>query len=233
MDKVKRQLSIGELSKASFVAYGKFSASGQVEDRLAEENDVHFQFNPATITTKRENSFKVAENNQAPTTTTFKNSGPVCLTIPDMWFDTYETRTSVRTEHIDKLEALMLYIPDVHVPPVVVFNWGKFSGGKINPDYVFFLKSLSVEYTLFLNDGMPVRAKVSVSLEQVSWSKKDKESPDHAKTYLVRQGDTLQAIAQREYDNPGEWRRIAKLNNILDPLELRPGTKLLVPPILK
>jgi len=62
---------------------------------------------------------------------------------------------------------------------------------------------------------------------------RDKQSPDHAKVYTVQRGDTLQAIAYREYDNPSEWRRIAEANAVDDPLALEPGTRLLVPPILR
>ena len=60
-----------------------------------------------------------------------------------------------------------------------------------------------------------------------------KQSPDHAKLYTVRRGDTLQGIAMAEYDDPREWRRIADTNGITNPMSLPPGTKLLVPPILK
>jgi nucleoid-associated protein YgaU len=49
----------------------------------------------------------------------------------------------------------------------------------------------------------------------------------------MKRGDTLQAIAHAEYDDPREWRRIADTNGIDDPMSLRPGNKLLVPPILK
>ena len=48
----------------------------------------------------------------------------------------------------------------------------------------------------------------------------------------VRRGDTLAAIAHVEYNDPGEWRRIANANDIDDPMSLKPGMKLLVPPIL-
>lgn len=227
------QVNKGELSKASFEIWGKLTDAGDLQDRKSGM-DVKFQFNPATLSTKQENTFEKKENNQTASGIEYKSTGPVCLQIPDMIFDTYETRKSVRSEYIDKLEALMTYIKDTHVLPVIVFNWGEFSGSsKHNPDYAFFMKGLDVEYSLFLPDATPVRAKVKVSLEQIPWDRKDKQSPDHAKLYVVRQGDTLQGIATREYEDPGEWRRIAKLNNISDPLELRPGTKLLVPPILK
>ncbi len=229
-----KQISTSELSKAEFKVYKKFTVDGQFQDEISGLSGFKFQFNPATLSVKRENTFEKKEENQKPTTVEYKSSGPVCLAIPDVIFDTYEQRTSVRSTYVDKLEKMMDYDKTSHVIPVISFVWGQFSGSSEHtPNYAFYMKGLDVEYSLFLPDGTPVRAKVKMSLEQVTWDPKDKQSPDHAKLYVVRQGDTLQGIAQREYEDPREWRRIAKLNNISDPLEIRPGTRLLVPPILK
>jgi nucleoid-associated protein YgaU len=40
-------------------------------------------------------------------------------------------------------------------------------------------------------------------------------------------------IAAREYEDPAEWRRIADANGIDDPLQLEPGRRLMIPPILR
>jgi len=42
-------------------------------------------------------------------------------------------------------------------------------------------------------------------------------------------GDSLPAVAYREYGNPNLWRALAEANGVDDPLRLRPGTSLLVP----
>lgn len=221
----------GELSKAKLEVYGKYDKDGALS---AHVGDIEFMFNPTMLKTSQEVSFKENKTNQDKSDPQWESVGPVCLTIPEAWFDTYELRTSVREAYIDKLEALLGYRKETHVLAFLVFNWGAFTGNtKLNPDYVFCLKKLDVEYTMFLPDGTPVRAKATLSLHQIPIRKKDKQSPDHAKLYVVKQGDTLQSIATREYENPGEWRRIAASNNIVDPLDLRPGTRILVPPILK
>ncbi len=220
------------LSKAQLKIYGKYQ-DATLKDAKGSDT-LEFMFNPASIKTSQELKMKERTANQDATVVEYAGTNPVCLTIPEAWFDTYEENCSVREKYIDKLEKLMIYIKDVHVVPVVVFVWGDFTGtSATNPDYVFFLKKLDVEYTMFLPSGMPVRAKVNMSLEQIQNPKLDKRSPDHAKLHVVKQGDTLQSIANTEYDDPGEWRRIAKTNNIIDPLDLRPGTRLIVPPILK
>jgi nucleoid-associated protein YgaU len=48
----------------------------------------------------------------------------------------------------------------------------------------------------------------------------------------VKQGETLNLIAAEEYDDPAEWRRIAEANGIADPMDVKPGTVLVLPPIL-
>jgi nucleoid-associated protein YgaU len=51
------------------------------------------------------------------------------------------------------------------------------------------------------------------------------------RTYEVVPGDTLSAIAKREYGNAGEWRRIFEANRdvISDPDRIYPGQKLRIP----
>lgn len=51
------------------------------------------------------------------------------------------------------------------------------------------------------------------------------------KVYTVKEGDTLSKIAQREYGDAGEWRRIfeANRNSIEDPDLIYPGQKLQIP----
>lgn len=44
-----------------------------------------------------------------------------------------------------------------------------------------------------------------------------------AKTYTVKKGDTLWAIAKRELNDGGKFNEIAKLNNIKNPNKIKPG----------
>lgn len=52
-----------------------------------------------------------------------------------------------------------------------------------------------------------------------------------ASKYTVRKGDTLSAIAKREYGNAGEWRRIFEANRdqIDNPDLIHPGQELTIP----
>ncbi|HEX2239595.1 MAG TPA: LysM domain-containing protein [Actinomycetota bacterium] len=51
-----------------------------------------------------------------------------------------------------------------------------------------------------------------------------------AQTYVVREGDTLRAIAMRFYGDPDLADLIAEENGITDPTELAVGQELIIPP---
>lgn len=147
----------------------------------------------------------------------------------ELFFDTFEKRTPV-TDYTDKLHKMALIDSELHRPPMVLLSWGKLS-------FTGVIESLTHRFTMFLEDGTPVRATCSVNLREARDAKEQskdtkKASPDHAKLRAVRRGETLQSIAADEYDDPAEWRRIADANGIDDPFRLEPGIRLIVPPIL-
>jgi len=232
IDNLEGAMFGGQLAKAEFIVYEDVELTKEIKK-------IKFFLNPHTIQVSKEAQLKEAAAAGGTPEKKYSLTFPVCLKLGEIWFDTYDTRLSVRTEYINDIESLLDYLPKTHYTPVVVFNWGQWHGtGKIPAAYKFFVTKVTVDYTLFLPDATPVRAKVDVSLEQIKTKPQEaketpKQSPDHAKLYTVKKGDTLQGIAMAEYDDPREWRRIAKSNNLIDPMMLRPGMKLLVPPILK
>ena len=54
------------------------------------------------------------------------------------------------------------------------------------------------------------------------------------KVYVVKSGDSLSKIAQHEYGNANEWKRIYEANRdiLKDPDKIYPGQKLKIPPAL-
>jgi hypothetical protein len=204
-----------------------------------EGGDFVFHYNPETVSVEKNTSFQ-----EHPTQGTdsgereWTHGNSRTLSVGELYFDTYESKENVRTRYIDRLEALAHFDPELHRPPRLLFMWGKFMAE--NDDYnscQWYLKRVRVTYVMFLSDGTPVRAKVEIELTEATTidrqMQQDPQSPDHAKVYTVHRGDTLQNIAFREYDDPAEWKRIAEANGIDDPLAVEPGTRLLVPPILK
>ena len=95
------------------------------------------------------------------------------------------------------------------------------------------LTDLSQTFTMFLENGMPVRATLSCTfLEVVPQAQvrvAELHSADVPRTRRVARGDTLASIAAQEYGDPALWREIARANGVVNPLRLRPGDVLVVP----
>ncbi len=146
----------------------------------------------------------------------------------ELMFDRYETDGDVRPD-MDKLLNFALVDESLHRPPKVKVEWAGpiFSGG-----FEGVVESVKVRYTMFTPAGVPCRAVATVGFKQAAGVGVSGNSPDVAKMRVVKRGETLQAIAELEYRDAKEWRRIADANKVDDPLALEPGTKLLIPPIL-
>lgn len=70
----------------------------------------------------------------------------------------------------------------------------------------------------------PPRPAAAISMEAAP-----KTAGVHAKTYLVKRGDTLFRIAKEHYGSGSQWKRIAAANPGLTPATLKAGQKLLMP----
>jgi len=144
----------------------------------------------------------------------------------ELFFDTYEEQYDV-TDFTDQIYSLLDIDPDTHVPPICDISWGDFSFRGV-------MDKASGRFTLFLEDGTPVRATVSVSFKEyidvdVLVREQPTQSADHRKTRVVRSGDRLSTIAYEEYKDAGKWRPIAEANGIEDPRLLQPGQRLIIP----
>lgn len=155
----------------------------------------------------------------------------------ELFFDTYEDRSDVR-EHTQKIAGLLVFDSEVHRPPKVTLSWGPSAPGGTHADFPFtgVLESLKQQFILFLSNGTPVRAKLTVSfleftLPEEELEKNEPNSPDRSKAYVVKAGDTLSGIAAMFYGDPRDWRPIATTNDIADPRTLEAGSVLAIPKI--
>lgn len=153
----------------------------------------------------------------------------------ELFFDSYEAQTDVR-EHTQKVANLLVFNKEKHRTPKVTLSWGREAPGGPFADFPFtgVLQSLKQQFTLFLSDGTPVRAKLSTtflefSLTEQELKKNEAHSADKTKTYLVKQGDTVSGLAALFYKDPTRWRHIARANDIINPRKLVPGTLLTIP----
>ena len=149
----------------------------------------------------------------------------------DLLFDTYDNDKLPKQPvavYTQKLDALTIVSEALHRPPICVLSWGEWS------IFEGVLEKLDHEYTLFTENGTPVRATSRCVFREYQDNPRDKQkqagqSSDIAKQWVVRRGDTLSGIAAAEYLDPALWRPIADQNGLDDPLDLEPGMVLLLP----
>jgi hypothetical protein len=146
----------------------------------------------------------------------------------ELFFDTSEDKSDVR-EFTGKVEELMMVNAQEHRPPVLRFSWGNLSFDCV-------LEDLVQRFTLFRDDGTPLRAILKVIFKEYAsaatqLSNTRRESADHTKRMVIREGESLSSLAAREYNDPGKWRVIARTNRIEDPENIKPGTIVELPPL--
>lgn len=100
------------------------------------------------------------------------------------------------------------------------------------------LTDLTTEYTLFQNDGTPLRAKVSLSFasfKKDSEAKKEagKSSPDMSHIIVLKEGESLAWWCERIYGTSLLVDEVARLNGLNGFRHIKAGTKLLFPHLKK
>jgi hypothetical protein len=145
----------------------------------------------------------------------------------DLIVDTSDSLKDVRKEYTDALRALMGIDNEIHAPPIIKLVWSQdvFTG---------VMESLTITYTLFDPKGVPLRAKCQVGIKEFSTVMRKMldnptSSPDFDKSWTVRRGDTLSSIAGALFQEPANWRDIARANDIDDPRTLERGRELAIP----
>ena len=188
---------------------------------------IPLRFNPAEYHLKKGQTFaEIAIPGLSSPPLQWVKGGCETLTFEAL-VDTTHTLENVDDAYVDQLRGLLDPNPKLHAPPVVAFVWGRLR-------FTGVLDGLDIAYQLFDERGVPLRAKLSITLKEYRpvaiqvWQDR-KSSPDVEKSYLVRRGDTLTGIAAAVYKDPARWRELALANRITDPRLLRPGQRLLLP----
>ena len=100
----------------------------------------------------------------------------------ELLFDTFEQKESVWEKYIKTLEKLTQVVKDKKRPPMVLFTWG-----TAFPGFMGVIASLGVKYTMFLPNGAPCRANVTLKLKEAK-SLKVKENKDGKNTKADYEG---------------------------------------------
>lgn len=159
------------------------------------------------------------------------NSASISL---EVFYDTYESGVDVR-KYTDQLTDLMNIDPGLHAPRPLQFIWG-----TAEKPFDCVLESVTKKFTMFRSDSgpdkaIPVRARLTIKLKEFKTGLNERErslsSPDKTKKYIIKQGDSLWGIANKEYGTPVLWRPIAEKNKIDNPRILESGKELNIPPV--
>lgn len=133
-------------------------------------------------------------------------------------------------EMIEKIEkTVYVYVGNAHEPPYLQVEWGtlNFQGR---------LKDMNVKLVMFAPDGMPIRAKVNMTLvkyveEATQKRLKNKSSPDLSHLVTVKAGDTLPGLCLQIYKSAMYCTDVARVNGLSGFRQLEPGMQLLFPPL--
>ena len=144
----------------------------------------------------------------------------------ELLFDTYEKLSDVRFE-TEKLIHLMEIDPALHAPPILIVSWASLQFRCV-------LTKASQKFLLFLDDGRPVRARITTSFTEFIDPDHEalqvkRETADFTKEHTVLQGETIANIAFKHYDDPTLWRPIATFNRLDNPRDLFAGQTLAIP----
>jgi hypothetical protein len=199
------------------------------------------QFNPADLTITKANSWTGPDRvgcNAPSLTFQAGKSGTMTLSLT---LDTTHDGTSV-TVPVNKLLDLMKVDKKLKGaapkqnkarPPWVEFRWGDLHTFKA------VVERMQVKFTYFASSGMPLRAKVDLSLTQFKDDEEVKNLLQNPTSYTptphtmhrVVHGETLDRIAASHYADATRWRLIAEANAVVDPLAVPAGTMLVIPEI--
>lgn len=163
----------------------------------------------------------------------------------DLFFDStdggFDSNATPVTDRTDEFYKLIKIDNDTHAPPILRVSWGgdKFPGskrGSTRPRFECVVESVRQRYTLFSDQGVPLRATLTVTLKEYKTLNQQLQqlnlmSADHTKAHVVQEGDTLSGIAFAAYGDPAEWRVVASENGLDDPLDLEAGAILRLPPL--
>lgn len=128
------------------------------------------------------------------------------------------------------LDVAFEYKGALHEPAYLLVEWHK------SLSFPCRLSTVDVHYTAFDRDGSPLRAELAVKFiadEEASKraKKEDKKSADLTHARVVLEGDTLPLLTKDVYGSSARYLDVARFNDLDDFRNLKPGQKLLFPPL--
>ncbi|HET6951371.1 MAG TPA: hypothetical protein VFI47_13400 [Acidimicrobiales bacterium] len=198
----------------------------------AKLDTIEFPFNPKEWSITHAAEWKTETTKKGTPPPEFKGPKPASASV-EIFLDESDREGGDISKTVARLKVLVDPNPDSVTSnkpsaPHILFQWGeavRFKG---------YVDSVAVKYTMFRGQGTPIRGTVTVAMKEFPQAK-GKQNPTSGsmpghRTHRVVAGDSLASIAYAEYGDPNGWRRLADANGIDDPLRVRDGTVLHVPP---
>lgn len=197
-----------------------------LDEKMSPTDVIPVLFNPEEYDLSKSVKYGTTDIAGLTTPVTQFASGDAETLSMELFFDTSEQAVDVRTA-TEPLDRLVTVDGDLHAPPRCRFVWGSLVFKAV-------VESMDKSFTKFLPTGQPVRARVNVTFREYRTPTEQRNaeprfSPDTTTVREVTGGETLWLIADEEYGDPSEWRRIAEANDIANPRDLKPGQTLVVP----
>lgn len=167
----------------------------------------------------------------------YKGTAPTRLSLK-LLFDNTGTVEGNRMEGVpvpQQLKSLRAIVsdmdPESHRPPYLKIIYNKFIFDGV-------LTDLKIQYTLFDSVGVPIRARVTVSLEEYKEPKKrvreeDKRSPDLTHLRQIKEGDNLPLMTYKIYGDSKFYLQVARENGLNNFRKLQVGSEVIFPAIDK
>jgi hypothetical protein len=206
---------------------------------------VEVMFNPDQIVYTKSNTWNIhPTNGQILPAVSFTSSTPATLKVV-LIFDGTEDGKNV-ADYVNQLAAMTKVDKDLNNgtvgskqgtasqsrqnrPPTVQFMWGTYLSFKA------IIFTMVTTFTLFLDDGTPVRASVDVTFRQIedenAFPPQNPTSGGRAGERVYRLGprETLDQVAYSRFGDTSLWRALAAFNGIDDPMRLQAGDPILLP----
>lgn len=215
------------LTKMKIIGFKITVASGQKPVRKHVGN-FEVQVNPATIHITRQITYGDTRAMGNRKKQKFNNFDTDKLDFEIVLDDTGilpepATKKGIK-DRIAELEGILYDMnSEAHEPNYMKIVWGNFT---------FFgrLASLDYKYTLFKPNGAPLRVKITLNF---NGSREDKEvkSPDLSRVHIVKDGETIPLLCEEYYNDSSYCYDVAKVNNMATFRYVKPGTRLLFPPL--
>lgn len=215
-----------ELEKLQIIGYTDSSYTNEESGR-----QFAVQINPSTIKIKKQIKYDTDNTlGEEKKPAKYKHHEPAGLSFEIVLDDTGVVPGQKKKikDMIQQLEKTLYKInAESHEPGYAKVAWGTLLfHGRVN--------SLSYDYSLFAPNGLPLRVKISLSfVEHYNKDTSIKNSPDISRVIMFKAGDTIPIFCNEIYGDASYSYDVAQYNKLESFRNVKPGTKIMFPPLVR